>query len=294
VPGSWGIGRQLIARWTLALEDETLQFSGGHPPWQRPRMKLRRVLAVLVAIIVIFWQQFRRDRSSSENGTDASSSATSKYQATVQEGLGASVAILLDNSGSMDDRPSDGDGGTKAAIAKDVLLRVLSQTDSFATRQPGFPVNVGLYVFSKDVTRALPIGPYDREKLRAAISGLSEPDGGTAIGDAMEMAVSDLYSAGTIRKYILVVTDGENNEGSDPAEVAEEIERRSEGAVRLFLVAFDIEGDKFRFVSETRGTLVEARNATALRAGLDTLYRGRILAEAIDAGETLPDTAGRK
>jgi hypothetical protein len=255
-------------------------------------MKLRRVIAVLVAIVVIVWQQFRGNRGDST--PDERAPSTEKYRATVQEGLGASVAILLDNSGSMDDRPENGDGGTKAAIARKVLEDVLLQTDSFAARQPGFPVNLGLYVFSKDVVRTLPIGRYDREKLRAALAAIEEPDGGTAIGDAMDMAVADLYGSGTIRKYILVVTDGENNEGADPAKVAAEIERRSEGAVRLFLVAFDIDPERFRFVSDVRGTLVEAHNALALRASLDTLYRGRILAEAVDAGETLPDTTLRK
>jgi hypothetical protein len=84
------------------------------------------------------------------------------------------------------------------------------------------------------------------------------------------------------------VSDGENTSGREPDEVAREIARRSEGAVRIFLVAFDIDADKFSFVNEVRGTVIEARDALALRAGLDTLYRGRILAEAVDAGETLP------
>lgn len=254
-------------------------------------MKLLRLLAVLVALAVIFVSRTRREGADSDSDAAA---RTEPYKATVQEGLGASVAILLDNSGSMEEAPEDGGKGTKASIAREVLERVISQTDSFVVRQPGFPVNVGLYVFNKRVQRALPIGPYDRERFREALAGLEEPDGGTAIGDAMEAAVTDLYSAGTIRKYILVVTDGENTEGSEPSEIAREIERRSEGAVRLFLVAFDVEGEKFRFVSDVRGTLVEARNAVALRAGLDTLYRGRILAEAVDAGETLRDTVVRK
>jgi hypothetical protein len=252
-------------------------------------MKLRRLLAVLVALAVLYVVRSMRERSA-ESPRPAT---TEKYAPTVQEGLGASVAILLDNSGSMEEAPGTG-GGSKAAIAREVLERVLSQTDSFVTRQPGFPVNVGLYVFNKRVVRALPIGPYDGARFRATLAALKAPDGGTAIGDAMEVAVTDLYSAGTIRKYILVVTDGENTEGADPAEIAAEIERRSEGAVRLFLVAFDVEGDKFGFVSHVRGTLVEARDAVALRAGLDTLYRGRILAEAVDAGETLRDTVLRK
>ena len=254
-------------------------------------MKLRRLLAILIALCVVYVFRSRSAREPSEESDRPA--ATEKYTAAVQEGLGASVAILLDNSGSMKES-TEGDGGSKAAVAREVLERVLAQTDSFVVKQPGFPINVGLYVFNKRVVRSLPIGPYNRDSLGAALAAVRSPNGGTAIGDAMEVAVTDLYSAGTIRKYILVVTDGENTEGADPAKVAREIDQRSEGAVRLLLVAFDADGDKFRFVSDVRGTLVEARNATALRAGLDTLYRGRILAEAVDAGETLRDTVLRK
>ena len=217
------------------------------------------------------------------------------YQPTVQEGLGASVAILLDQSGSMDDEPESGGDSPKYVIAREALGQVLAQTDSFVARQSGFPVNVGLYVFARRVRRVLPVAPYDRAALDAALAGLPDPDGSTAIGDAMAVAVRDLYSSGTIRKYLLIVTDGENTDGRSPEELAREIHRRSEGSVRLLLVAFDVDKEKFGFVREVRGTVLEARNAAGLRASLDTLYRGRILAEAVDAGETLPppDSARR-
>ncbi|MGQ0764681.1 MAG: VWA domain-containing protein [Gemmatimonadota bacterium] len=252
-------------------------------------MKLGRLVAVAIALIVILVRWLTDSEREADSGK--STAQAGKYVATVQEGLGASVAILLDNSGSMDDEPESGGGSTKARISRLVLEQVLAQTDSFVQRQPGFPVNVGLYVFSSDVERVLPIAPYDRTRLRDALASLREPDGGTAIGDAIDAAVPDLYGAGTIRKYILVVTDGENTEGRNPARVAAEVDRRSEGAVRLMLVAFDVDGEKFGFVPAVRGTLVEATNAAGLAASLDTLYRGRILAEALDAGETLADSA---
>jgi hypothetical protein len=223
--------------------------------------------------------------TSDEAVADASEA---RYQPTVQEGLGASVAILLDQSGSMEDEPDSGDDRPKYVIAREALREVLAQTDSFVARQSGFPINVGLYVFAKRVSRVLPIAPYNRVAIDSALASLPDPDGATAIGDAMAVAVQDLYSAGTIRKYLLVVTDGANTDGRSPENVAREIQRRSDGAVRLFLVAFDIDKEKFAFVPAVRGTVLEARNAVALRASLDTLYRGRILAEAVDAGERLP------
>lgn len=253
-------------------------------------MSARRIFAILFALVAIFASRFVGNRRAdppavTDSTITATAAASEGYKATVQEGLGASVAILLDNSGSMKDRTKSGSRQAKAAIARDVLEQVLSQTDAFVIRQPGFPVNVGLYTFSSEVDKVLPIGPYDRATLKRALESLPPPRGGTAIGDAMDVAAVDLYSAGTIRKYILVVTDGENTNGADPAEIAAKIERLSEGAVRLLLVAFDVDRKRFDFVADVKGVLVSARDGIALRASLDTLYRGKILAEAIDAGE---------
>jgi hypothetical protein len=249
---------------------------------------LKLVFALVLGAVAV---QYCARRISVQSGEDSAAADTSRYRATVQEGLGASVAILLDNSGSMENTPDAGGDEWKSTIAKRVLEQVLTQTDSFVAKQSGFPVNLGLYVFSDEVRAALPMGPYNRDALKAALEAVPPPDGATAIGDAMEAAIEDLYAAGTFRKYLLVVTDGENTDGRDPRDVAREIQRRSDGAVRLFLVAFDVDKEKFGFIPEVRGTLVEARDALGLRAQLDTLYRGKILAEAVDAGETLPVSA---
>lgn len=250
-----------------------------------------RIFPLLIAVGA-FWFITHRKQQQEQPPTGAdlreSGPDTAHYVATVQQGLGASVAILLDQSGSMKDSPASDKSERKYVIARRALAEVLAQTDSFVTRQPGFPVNVGLYTFDSDVETILPIAPFDRAALDRALDNLRMPRGSTAIGDAMAVATTDLYNAGTIRKYLLVVTDGENTKGRSPETVAREITRRSEGAVKVFLVAFDVDADKFAFVNDVRGTVIEARNATALRAGLDTLYRGRILAEAVDAGETLP------
>ena len=127
-----------------------------------------------------------------------------------------------------------------------------------------------------------------------ALDAMPEPDGGTAIGNAMDVARADLYRAGTFRKYILVVTDGENTTGRSPRRVAQEINRRSEGAVRMYFVAFDIDAERFAFLRDVRGEVVGARNGDALRERLDEIYRGKILSEAMDAGETLPRRPDRQ
>jgi hypothetical protein len=246
----------------------------------------RKVVVVLVILAIVLVA--RRDRSGRDDDEVQTRGGTEqgKYVPYGDEGLGASVAIVVDQSGSMRDT-ARGDRRPKYRVAREAIVEMLATTDSFIARQPDFPIKVGLLAFASEVSTLAPVAPYDRAVLREALLTMPPPKGGTAIGDAMDAAREALYQSGTIRKYILVVTDGENTEGRPPESVAREIARRSEGAVKMYFVAFDIDADKFAFVRGVRGEVLGAGNAVALRASLDTIYRGRILAEAMDAGETL-------
>src|SRR5436190_734830 len=112
--------------------------------------------------------------------------------------------------------------------------------------------------------------------------------GGTAIGEALGEARPDLYRAGVFRKYLLVVTDGENTSGRPPDRVAREIFRKSEGAVQVYFVAFDTSPEKFAFLKDAGGDVIGAGTGAELRQALDGIYQGRILAEAPGAGEREP------
>jgi hypothetical protein len=46
-----------------------------------------------------------------------------------------------------------------------------------------------------------------------------------------------------------------------------------------------VDAKSFAFASENGGVVLSARNARTLRASLDSIYRGRILVETLDAGE---------
>jgi von Willebrand factor type A domain len=277
------VRRALVSRSEVGASPQTEIFMAR---------KQIRLLTVLAALSLFYVVRSKSKAPATPEAPPPDTAATGLYKAAAQEGLGASVAILLDQSGSMDNPPESGGDTPKFRIAREAIAQVLAQTDSFVAKQPGFPVNVGLYVFDSRVRNVLPISRYSRDSLQKALEQLPDPDGSTAIGEAMLAATHDLYAAGTFRKYLLVLTDGENTSGREPDEVAREIARRSEGSVKLYLVAFDVDAAKFAFVNDVRGSVLQARNALGLRASLDTLYRGRILAEAVDAGETLrPDSS---
>ena len=104
----------------------------------------------------------------------------------------------------------------------------------------------------------------------------------------MRTARPDLYRAGVFRKYLLVVTDGENTNGRQPDDVARDIFRKSEGAVQIYFVAFDTSPQKFAFLKTVGGDVIGASSGPELRAALDGIYQGKILAEAVNAGEHEP------
>jgi Mg-chelatase subunit ChlD len=214
-------------------------------------------------------------------------SADAPYEAALEEGLGAAVAIIVDTSGSMKD-PAPGDNRPKFEIAREAIEQMLDATEAFIARRPDFPIKIGLYSFSSDARELRGIAPYDRAALRASLAAMPAPAGGTAIGDAMREARPALYRAGVFRKYLLVVTDGENTRGRDPERVARDIFSRSDGAVQIYFVAFDTSAEKFGFLKEVGGDVVGAGTGPDLRAALDGIYQGKILAEAMDAGEREP------
>ena len=173
-----------------------------------------------------------------------------------------------------------GDGRPKADVAREALEAMFDATESLIEKRPDFAVKVGIYSFSSGVRTLRPIQPYDREAIRAVLANLPRPGGGTAIGDAMREARPDLYRAGVFRKYLLVVTDGENTNGRNPEGVAREIWSKSQGGVQVYFVAFDTAPEKFGFLKDVGGDVIGAGTGPELKSALDGIYQGKILAEA--------------
>ncbi len=175
--------------------------------------------------------------------------------------------------------PAPGDNRPKFEIAREAIEQMLDATEAFIARRPDFPIKIGLYSFSSDARELRAIAPYDRAALRASLATMPAPGGGTAIGDAMREARPALYRAGVFRKYLLVVTDGENTRGRDPERVARDIFSKSDGAVQIYFVAFDTSAEKFGFLKEVGGDVVacghRARPAHRARRNLPGEDPGR-------------------
>jgi Mg-chelatase subunit ChlD len=201
----------------------------------------------------------------------------------IREGLAA--AIVIDVSGSMDDRV-EGQGGRepKIDIARRAARDLVEQFARYAEEHKEETVLLGLYEFSErsgqpDCRPIVPMGRPDRERATAALTTL-EADGGTPIGSAMIIAKRELDATGLARRHLLVVTDGENTDGFEPDAVAAAIGRRPESErPSIYFVAFDIEASRFSRVRDAGGLVLAAANARELNETLDTLLRGSILVE---------------
>jgi Mg-chelatase subunit ChlD len=147
------------------------------------------------------------------------------------------------------------------------------------------PVQVGVYEFSARkgepaAREVLPIGAPNPAVARDAIAQM-KARGGTPIGDAMVEARLALDRTGLSRRHLLVVTDGENTDGADPALVARAFEHQpDEVRASLYFVAFDVDAQAFAGVKDAGGLLLSAKSGPELASTIDELLSDRILVEA--------------
>lgn len=129
------------------------------------------------------------------------------------------VVIVLDSSGSMDSKMSN--GNIRKIDAAKLALKEVLKTIPQST-------HVGLLVFSAGNTPqdwVYPLGPRNDQKLMEAID-LPQPNNGTPLGtylkigaDRLLKARKDQYGYGSYR--LLVVTDGEADTGGEDRKVEE-------------------------------------------------------------------------
>lgn len=182
------------------------------------------------------------------------------------------VFICIDTSGSMaatDVVP------TRAAAAL-AAARAFIDESARGTR-------IGLISFSSGASMVQPLSS-DHAAVAAALAAIPAPNGATAIGDALRLAASALPSSG--HRLIVLVTDGVNNSGVDPQQVAAWL-----GTQRIPIYTVGIgtanggvipgssdeatidEGALQSYAQASGGAYARAENATQLRNALAHLGR---------------------
>jgi hypothetical protein len=224
---------------------------------------------------------------------------TPEAAAPAQDGVAA--AILLDTSGSMQDPVQGSDKKPKAKIkvAQDALMNLLQQFSDFGKKHPEKQILVGIYDFSvrkgrPSCRQVVKLGPPDLAAAQALIQGMT-PSGGTPIGDAMITAKRDLQATGMSHQHILVISDGENNLGYMPGDVARVIAQEpDQHRAGIYFIAFDVGADLFDNVRDAGGMVLSANSEQQLTSTLDFILAGKILVEEPPPPPPHPSTIIRK
>lgn len=202
---------------------------------------------------------------------------------------GVAVAIVYDSSGSMNEPVADSTGkpAPKHVIAERALGAVIQRLQAFAlgSTAAGAPrrMKVGLYCFRDEgVKELVPFGPFDPAKTGAFTRGLPKPNGSTPLGKTLETAGQAVLKSGLSRKHVLVITDGVNTAGPDPATVLPRLRdqaARQQTGLSVHFVAFDVDAKRFDPLRKLGATVVGAADEIQLNTQLGVILEKKILLE---------------
>ncbi len=181
-----------------------------------------------------------------------------------------SVFICIDTSGSM---ASTDVAPTRAAAAQ-------SAARAFIQEAPA-GIKIGLITFSGAAELIAPLTS-NKETILGAVDQIPAPNGATAIGDALQLAASQFPPTG--HRVVVLITDGVNNTGVDPQEMAQYFAAHH---VPIYTIGIgtpngDVIGGEESSIDEgalqsyaqiTGGAYARAENASELRDALVRLGR---------------------
>src|SRR5688500_5124061 len=213
-------------------------------------------------------EESAEDREARELTTRLQSRLTPPAGTVWKDGLAA--VVLVDVSGSMHDRIK-GERRRKIEAAQASAIDLVGAFARYAAAHPETPVLVGVHEFSAragqpSARQVVPLGAPNPLIAGDAIRGM-KTGGGTPIGDAMVEARLALDRSGLKRRHLLVVTDGENTDGADPALVATILEKQTDDVrAPLYFVAFDVDAEAFAGVKNAGALLLSAKSGAELAA----------------------------
>lgn len=167
----------------------------------------------------------------------------------IEKKLAPVIELVFDASGSMNRRIGDKNSPRRIDLAKKSLAEVVDSMPGdaiVALRVFGHRIREGRKGDCQDTELLIPFGPLDRAKLKKAVSGIKAL-GTTPIAYSLKKAGEDL-PPGPGERRILLITDGKEECGGDPAGAVEEL-RRSGINVRVDVVGFDLEDESDREAS---------------------------------------------
>src|SRR5216117_442942 len=206
--------------------------------------------------------------------------------AAQEEGL--ALAIVYATSGSMKEQVRDRNGklSPKYVIANRALEAISKRIQTFATNATtGGPrtIHAGLFVFDgTGAKQAVKFGPFEASTFQSWAQRFAAPEGGTPLGNALTAASQAVLNSGLPRKHVLVITDGINTVGPDPAAAIPRLKQMAEqkqNRLSIHFVAFDVNAKVFDGVKQLGATVVDASDEAQLNSQLEFILEKKILLE---------------
>jgi hypothetical protein len=210
------------------------------------------------------------------------------------------VEIILDASGSMLQKLG---AERRIDIAKKTLTKLTGSTIPAGTP---FAFRVfGREVDSCQTDLDVPVAPLNPAAVAQRIAALVAKNGAkTPIGASLDKVADDLKGV-TGEKLVVLVTDGEETCGGDPAAAIERLRKAGIGT-RVSIVGFALEDEKLastfrRWADAGGGAFFDAKDAAgldkslteAMRPGFEVVNaQGQVLASGIVGGEPVQVPAG--
>ena len=187
------------------------------------------------------------------------------------------VILCVDTSGSMSAQDV---APTRADAAKEAARRFIGEVPE--------GTKIGIVSFSTGA-QSVQAPTADKQAVLDALDRIPLPNGATAIGDALALAAQALPERG--RRAVVLITDGVNNRGADPMEVAKFLAARHVPIYTIGIGTNDsgqlipgttepatIDEDSLRALAEAGGgTYARAESAAALQNALGQLGRTTVL-----------------
>ena len=201
---------------------------------------------------------------------------------------GVALAIVYDTSGSMKEPVRDRNGkmSPKYVVANRALEAISNRIQAFTTNAAtggSRTIHAGLFVFDgTGAKQAVKFGPFDAPAFQRWAQRFSAPEGGTPLGNALTAASQTVLNSSLPRKHVLVITDGINTAGPDPAAAMARLKQmaaQNQNRLSIHFVAFDVNAKVFDGVKQLGATVVGASDEAQLNSQLEFILQKKILLE---------------
>jgi Mg-chelatase subunit ChlD len=202
-----------------------------------------------------------RDATNNNSAADSSAAVGAVDRIPLDDVVGGEVSlarnfyIVFDASGSM--------GGDKIVQAKQAMETVIGTLPE--------DYNLGLYIFDgSGSSERVPLGPNNHQRVRSAIRSV-QANGTTPLGTAVQSGVQRLVEQykqqlGYGEFRLIVVTDGEADQGNTPDRAAREAQRLG---IPIYTIGFQVRGHSLQQYSVFFTT---ANDTAELQRGLGQVF----------------------